>query len=345
MLYEIDPLQDPRWTELVREHPKSSIFHSREWLEALQVAYDYRPVAFTTSASAEPLANGIPFCGVASRLTGSRLVSLPFSDHCQPLATAAEMNSLIPMLQNLVSGREYRYLELRPLLFDEADAQHEVKLCKSASYQFHSLDLRPASEEIFRGFHKSCIQRKIRRSKREGLDYVQGRSQALVNDFYALFVMTRRRQGALPQPIRWFQSLANCLGDNFRIRIAYKDNQPVAGIVTLHFRASLVYKYGCSDARFHNLGAMPFLFWKTIEDGKRMGAEELDLGRTDVDNAGLGLFKQRLGAAPSHLNYYRYPATARSNPVWTSAAVRSVVRRLPDSVCSLAGDLLYRHVG
>ena len=31
------------------------------------------------------LANGIVFCRVESRLTGRRLVSLPFSDHCDPL--------------------------------------------------------------------------------------------------------------------------------------------------------------------------------------------------------------------------------------------------------------------
>ena len=45
----------------------------------------YQPVAFTTCAPAAELRNAVVFCEIQSWLTGSRLVSLPFSDHCDPL--------------------------------------------------------------------------------------------------------------------------------------------------------------------------------------------------------------------------------------------------------------------
>src|SRR2546422_2910875 len=54
-----------------------------------------------------------------------------------------------------------------------------------------------------------------------------------------------------------------------KIRIVSKDGQSIAGILTLSYKRALVYKYGCSDARFHILGGMPLLFWKTIQEGKR----------------------------------------------------------------------------
>ena len=64
-------------------------------------------------------------------------------------------------------------------------------------------------------------------------------------------------------------------------------------------------KYGCSDATFHKLGAMPFLFWKLVEERKASGAERIDLRRTDIENEGVVVFKDRLGAKKNWLTYYR----------------------------------------
>ena len=41
----------------------------------------------------EPLENGFLFCRVESWLTGRRLVSLPFSDHCEPLCKGKKICS------------------------------------------------------------------------------------------------------------------------------------------------------------------------------------------------------------------------------------------------------------
>src|SRR5438046_9008203 len=81
-VYEINPLHDSRWSVLVESHPRSSIFHTREWLDALRRTYKYKARAFTTSAPGNLLSNGIVVCQVKSWVTGARLVSLPFSDHC-----------------------------------------------------------------------------------------------------------------------------------------------------------------------------------------------------------------------------------------------------------------------
>jgi hypothetical protein len=56
-----------------------------------------------------------------------------------------------------------------------------------------------------------------------------------------------------------------------------------------------------------NLGAMPFLLWKLIEESKPSGVEEIDFGRTDLNHEGLITFKNRFGTTRSVLTYYRYP--------------------------------------
>ena len=76
---------------------------------------------------------------------------------------------------------------------------------KTLTYQFHRLDLRKSVEELFHGFHKDCVQRKIRRAEREELKYEDGNTEALLQKFYRLLVTTRRRQYLPPQPIAWFR--------------------------------------------------------------------------------------------------------------------------------------------
>ena len=131
------------------------------------------------------------------------------------------------------------------------------------------------------------------------------------------------------------------------IHVASKDGRPIASILTLSFRKTMVYKYGGSDAAYHPLGGMPFLFWRAIQDAQARGVEELDLGRSDLDQPGLIAFKDHLGATRSTLTYYRYPESQReaTDRGSLSRAARRVFTHLPDAALDLAGRLLYRHRG
>ena len=165
--------------------------------------------------------------------------------------------------------------------------------------------------------------------------------------FYQLLLSTRRRLELPPQPRDWFRNLVDCLGDKVKIRMASKDGRPIASVLTLSFKDVLVYKYGCSDARFHNLGGMPLLLWNAIQEGKRNGAREFDMGRSDTDNPGLITFKEHWGATPSQLNYWRYPA--RRGPAaiagWRMQAAKKIFAHIPDTFLIAAGKMFYRHIG
>jgi lipid II:glycine glycyltransferase (peptidoglycan interpeptide bridge formation enzyme) len=165
--------------------------------------------------------------------------------------------------------------------------------------------------------------------------------------FYHLLLLTRRRHQLPPQPKAWFRNLADRLGDRLTIRVLSKDDQPIASILTLSYKSTIVYKYGCSDVRFHNLGAMPLLFWKAIQEGKQQSVKEFDLGRSEVDNPGLVAFKEHLGARTVELSYFRL--TRHRLPGHSRRRQMGVIRRvfggMPDSVAQLAGRVLYRHMG
>lgn len=347
-MFQVNPLSDPRWCALLDRHPKASAFHCPEWLRALQRTYGYDPVLFTISPPGQPLENGVVFCRVQSWLTGSRMVSLPFSDHCQPLVESEqELSSLFEGLKQEVASARHRYAEVRPLTSEELCSASSEAFAPSERYYYHSLDLRPDLDTLYRNTHKSCIQRKLQRAEREHLVHEAGRSESVLERFYSLQLMTRRRHHLPAQPRKWFRNLIDCFRDRLLIRVLSRDGQPIAGILTLSFKRTLVYKYGCSDARFHKLGGMPLLFWKAIQDAKQQGANEFDLGRSETDNTGLVAFKEHLGATRSELVYFRLGPRepGRISTGRQSRIVRQAFARMPDSVAQMVGNALYRHMG
>jgi lipid II:glycine glycyltransferase (peptidoglycan interpeptide bridge formation enzyme) len=276
------------------------------------------------------------------------LVSLPFSDHCAPLVdTKEEYECLIASLIDTASSQHCKYVELRPAGRSELISADGNGMARYRSYYLHTLDIRPEKRDLFESFHRKAVQQPIKRADREGLSSVEGRSPELVRRFYRLLIRTRRRHAVPPQPVKWFQNLVDCLGRHLTIRVASKAGQPIASILTLSFNEQLYYKYGCTDERFHHLGGVQLLLWQAINAEKERGARVLDMGRCDVEQANLVTFKERWGSTRSVLTYYRYPPARRdqSARTWGEQVVGYAIARLPDSLLTAVGGMLYPHMG
>jgi CelD/BcsL family acetyltransferase involved in cellulose biosynthesis len=349
-LHRLEPLTDRRWEAFVETHPRGSVFHSRAWLDALRRTYDYEPIAYTTTAPGPPLQDGAVFCRVESKLTGRRLVSLPFSDHCDLLVKDPQDLPIFAQgLERELQKESWHYIEIRPL--------HATEMANglgqsSATYSFHQLDLRPDLETLLSNCHRSSTQRKIQRAQREGLTYTEGADESFLDDFYRLLVLTRQRHRLPPQPKSWYRNLIECFGRDLKIRLALKDGRPVAGMLTVRYKDTLVYKNGGSDSRYHNLGAMHLLYWESIRDAKSLGLRTFDLGRTDAQQAGLIQFKGRWGATQSTLTYTRFAVTGHSRHIfdqngtgWKMRVLKQAFAITPRALLPSIGSLLYKHAG
>jgi hypothetical protein len=174
----------------------------------------------------------------------------------------------------------------------------------------------------------------------------------LLDEFYGLFLLSRQSQGVPPQPKAWFRNLVDCFGKALKIRLATKAGRPIAAILTIEHKDTIVYKYGCSDARFNNLGGTSLLFWSAIQEAKLKGLNMFDFGRSDWHNQGLITFKNRWGATQSNLTYWRHDGPGHSalkfKPAaedWKLRAAKAAFSRLPGGMLSLAGNLFYKHIG
>jgi CelD/BcsL family acetyltransferase involved in cellulose biosynthesis len=346
----LNPLQDQRWTRFLEANPNASLFHTAAWLESLRMTYGYEPVVYTNSPPGQELSDGIVLCRIESWLTGRRLVSLPFSDYCEPLVTDHESaEALLSAVREDARTQGWQYAELRPLAGVNGQAKHFQIVDQ---YYLHRLNLSPSIDALIQSFHKSSVQRKIKRADREGLIYREGRSDLLLRHFYQLFLLTRQRHHVPPQPINWYRNLIKCFGENLKIRVAYIGENPVASILTIRDKNSLIYKYGCSDSTYHNLGSMQFLFWKAIQDAKRSGLQVFDFGRSEIANSGLVISKDHWGTIRSKLIYLKYNGLRSSRDwldtnrtSWTMRFARRISSHMPAQLLSAAGRFGYRHIG
>ena len=339
----IDPLQDPRWVELLHSSADGGPFHHPRWLELLHAQYGYGVRAVCVTETDGRLAAGLPFALVHSRLTGTRLVALPFSDLCVPVVSRTASEWGLEALARAIEGEQRRTaldFEIRAPLPGLSGAQ------PGQVFHHHVLALGNDAAKV--ECSKSQIRRGIKKARREGVEVVFAGDSSALNEFFRLHVRTRRRQGVPTQPKRFIERFSTLFeGGLGEVALARWQGATIAAAVFLSFNGTVVYKYGASDRRHLDKRPNNLLFAEAITRACAAGAHTFDFGRTDLDNEGLAAFKRAWGAEERQVAYVRLRNSVAESR--DSGGVPVAVQRLiwhsPPVVGRLIGAALYRHFG
>jgi CelD/BcsL family acetyltransferase involved in cellulose biosynthesis len=343
----IDPIADPEWLAFIEASPSAEIFHHPLWLQLLRSRYGYRIEACCVEGEGG-IEAGIPFARIESRLTGRRLVSVPFSDSCATAVAANAGSAAVDALGQAL-GEESRRSGL-DLTVHSALPEIPAAFVRPRFAQ-HLLPLAADPAEVERGYAKNQL-RAMKKAKREGLSSERRTDVAALDAFYSLHLQTRRRQGVPTQPksfIRGFAELFDA-GLGF-VWLVHDEGRPVAAAVFLAYNGTVTYKYGASD--FASLKKRPnnLLLRTAIRWACEAGYQRFDFGRSDIDNEGLRAFKRSWGATESELSYTYVTDTEPSlQPEAEAETLRgrvmtTTIQRSPAFVGRLAGQVLYRHYG
>lgn len=340
----LDPLNDSRWQTFLDSARDASVFHHPAWLALVGRRYRYEMSALCITDDGGEIVAGIPLARVASRLTGRRLVAVPFSDICPPAhAAQAGEDAASALAQALVDERSRTGLdiEVRARLQGITGA-HVVD-----GYLTHRLPLQANADAVLAQASKSQVRRGIAKAKREGVVAEPSFDREGLREFYELHTQTRRRQLVPVQPkgfILDFESLFACgLG---YVMISRHEGKAIAAAVFLSYGGTLTYKYGASDENFLDLRPNHVLFAEAIRRGCAAGLSELDFGRTDPDNEGLTRFKRSWGADAQPLAYtHLADAAPKSGRRLAEKVITEAIRRGPAKTGRAIGTALYRHVG
>lgn len=336
-------LSDPRWMGLIAAHPQAQIFHHPAWMRLLNECYGYEAAVFALIED-DHVTAGLPFMRVQSWLTGSRMVCLPFSDFCQPLAVdEAASKRLLAGIENWRRQHGGPQIHVHWRLPETQAVQTGGEVFR------HVTPLSASSEAVFNQLSKSRVQRHIRRAEKEGVQIARAAAWEDMQIFYDLLLQTRRRLGVPIQPLKFFRLLWRELiaKDMGFVLLARKDRQPLAGALFLRFNQTLTYKYGASDSACWRYRPNHLLFWHALRWGCDNDMQLFDWGRTDLTDAGLREFKEGWGSQEQIVRY----SLLSNQRVKTSARMGGgrllapVLQRSPAWVCRLTGELLYRHFG
>ena len=349
----IDPVQDTRWDDFVKSHPKGLIGHLSEWKKVLEGSFahikGYYLVLWDTSG--QGIRAGLPLYLVSSRLTGIRLVSVPFATLSDPLVTnKEEMQELLGAAIELSVNLHAKHIDIRTLA--SGSLVEDTRYRRVDLFTSHYLTLTEPAEHLMKRFHRTCIRRKIKRSTQSGLELNIAGSYQDLQSFFRLYTSTRKRLGLPPQPFRFFRHLWQVFTPSSRLVLlqALFQGKLVGGLVVFQFknRMSAEFIAVAEDCRY--LNPSHFLYWNAIKLACDRGFEIFDFGRTSVHNAGLLAFKRRWGTMVTELPQFWFPGNGTS-PIYGTTRqfkerfMRGLVRKVPESFLPFLGEICYRHMG
>lgn len=339
----INPLEESGWDALLSTHSGSSFFHGSSWARVLNDTYGHRPFYFCKFADGR-LEGLLPIMEVSSPLTGTRGISLPFTDFCSPLSSTGCVGwDPYELALQCGQSRGWRYLECR-----SRDGQWPGASA-SLSFYGHFIHLDHGSERLFKGL-KGPVRTGIRKAQASNLRIEFGADLEAIAGFYALHCLTRRRHGLPPQPFHFFENIARHVlaRDNGVVVSAFCGVKRIAAAVFLHKGREAVFKFAASDYSFQRLRPNNLVIWEAIRHYAGNGFSVLHLGRTSLANAGLRRFKRGFGGEEELIEYYKYDLGKRSFVCgfdYSEGPVGSIFRWLSLPALRMSGRLLYPHLG
>jgi hypothetical protein len=328
----------PLWRAALNKFIGVSLYHREPWLTVLRECYglDLKMAALFDSGE---LRSAAMFARCRGLRSNNRMVSLPFSDHGEVLAS--DELSRAALMRALAEAPLGKAMEVRGVA--------GLSPWVNVDCFFHwDVDLDRPFGRIYSSLG-SQVKHRAKRARKANVRIERSASLEYVERFYELQLETRRRFGIPPQPFRFFAAVHRAFSPtgDCETWFANSNGRVVAGLIVLRDGDTVYYKW---SARREDgpAGASHLLGLSLIEEyAGRL--KHLDLGRSDVRNEGLNSFKTSLGGKATALPYAFIPAApARVSSEVTGSGMerfaRAVWKRLPLPVTRVAGELMYRYL-
>jgi hypothetical protein len=340
----INPLDYDQWDKLILESNPYSFFHSYAWIKVLWESYGYKPHFFILN-NKRGFPALLPFMEVNSRYTGRRGVSLPFSDHCDPIIRESiAARRLLEHAIDFGKTSNWKYLDMHggDIIFQGKKPSRE--------YYGHLLELKDEPNKMLKQFRDST-RRSIKKSVKSGVEIQRSNSLQSIQDFYQLHCLTRKRHQIPVQPFQFFKKIHEHIiskKSGFIIKALYH-NKIVGAAVFFHFGKKAMFKFGASDLNYQHLRMNNLIMWEAIKWYSTHGFESFCFGRTDMENVGLRRFKQGWGTKEYLIKYFKYDLTTdsliKNNSDHMDLMLRFVFSKMPVPVSRILGSLCYKHFG
>lgn len=330
-------LSDQRWLAFVSSRREATPFHHPEWAQFVADVYGFGHFAFCLVDSQDRIVAGVPLVDVKTRLRKRSWVSLPFTDYCQPLVDEGHSTTFIEAIDAARSSAGVVTVEVRgPFPGTAAEETHMIS---------HVLPLAEDPGAITDRF-RPAVRRNIRTGRRKGVTVRVAESRSeLLETFFRLQLLTRRRLGLPAQPRHFFAGLWERVleRDLGFLMLAHVGRRPVAGAVFLAWNDTVTYKYGASNSSYFSYRPNHVLFDEAIRWACLNRFQRFEFGRSSKSDVGLCRFKESWGPYAAPVPYTELGTPRRPHSQRTTSALSVALRRSPLWLVRALGEAFYRY--
>lgn len=352
----LTPAAEPEYLNYVQNHPRGTLEFLLGWRDLLQKHFKFKPF-YLVRRNVSGSIDGVLPLFLARGIFGRRLVSIPYAVSAGILADSPQAaHELVSAAEALARKEKVKFMEIREPKIEEGptlDKRDPSSFSSSEQIFSFSLSLNPDVKSVWKKLPKGSIRWGIKKAEKSGLTCSYGNSPQYLDDFYQLFLHTRKHRGVPAYPYAYLQGILNVLGDNARIYIAYHNHQPVAGILLLYYKHEVRYAFAGAIPNPKLLQLQPYhlLLWQAIQDACGRGYTTFNFGgaATTTNDGGLYDFKSKWADKITpvsssmytpHRNYTPIPgATSGSIPLKIAG---KVWRHLPIPIIKVISPYVIR---
>lgn len=330
-----------KWDAFVLSHSDGTLEHHSAWLNVLTETYRHKPFCVILESIQTGEIQGLfPCIAIESFLTGRRLVSLPFTDYCDPILPGVKGEELIDFILQRYPNIDYIELKLRN--------NHFSDFKKTQCYLTHILDLDVDLKELFNSFHNTSVRQRIKRAERNNLKFRISNCEKHLQKFYHLLTGVRRKHGLPPQPYAFYKNMWTFLRPRgfMHVPVIEHEGKIIAAAILVKFKKKFHLKYSASDYNYLKLCPNQMLIWESIKMAHKEGARYFDFGRTAHGHRSLVEFKDRWAAKryPFTYSYYPKDRAVECSDGLSRKVFTAVNRYLPQFVLQFQGKLIYPYM-
>ncbi|MFC1686794.1 lipid II:glycine glycyltransferase FemX [Nanoarchaeota archaeon] len=307
--YQISILTEEDYEEykrFLKENKESLYEHSLEVKELVSKYFKFKP-KYLIAKENNKIVGALPLFEAKSLIQGKRLVSIPFFPYGGVIGECKK--GLLETAKEL--SKDVKFLQIRQR--NGLEPELEKDFVRQAPILDFLVNLTESPEEMWASL-KRDVRKNIKKAKKNGLKFELGRNKKELDDFYDIYLNTRKKRGVPAWPKGLFEEALK--SHDSLIGLVYQKDKPIAAGFFSFYNKEIVYGFSGADYNKINLCPYHLLVWNMCRYGIKKGYTVLDYGPTtkEMNDGGLFDFKSRWCDEHNELPYYFYAANKENVP-------------------------------
>lgn len=339
-----DANERARIDTFVMQHPDSTPFHLTAWMTGVEAGTAQKAHMLVAESVVGEIEGVLPVHAVGSPLFGRAMVSSGFAVGGGILANSQGVaERLADAVWDLAKAQKCPSVELRG-----GALPHGLWIIKGNA---HANFARPLTNDD--AAELLAIPRKQRAEVRKGLDkglaIKIGNTQRDLDWHYAVYSESVRNLGTPVFPKALMAEVLHRFGDDADILTVLADGKPVASVLSLYHKGSVMPYWGGGVHAARVLRANDVMYYALMNHARRRGCVAFDFGRSKVGSGAFN-FKKNWGFEPLPMSYALRTADGAEprdiNPNSPKYKVQIAVwQKLPLPIANMIGPWIAKGLG